>query len=76
MALTDRTELAAFARLGAPETRGVVTYLEKARDLAVDGLVRAEDERLMRRLQGRAELARELLELVRDANQIIARLDK
>jgi hypothetical protein len=71
----NRMEAAAFAHLSAPEARGVLLYLERVRDAALSALVAAEDERALRRMQGRAELARDMLQLAGDAGRIIARMD-
>lgn len=64
----------ALQRLRAPDLAPIVELLEMVRSQSLEHMAAVNDEVQFRRLQGRAGLAKELLELADNANEIAAKL--
>ncbi len=65
----------AFARLNFPEGEHVVNHLRALRQEALEWAVSASDEKQWLRAQGRAQLLKELLDLIAHGNQIAEKLN-
>ena len=72
----DLVTATAFLRLKAPELDPVVGYLRSVHQTALERLVEVNDECQLRKLQGRAQLAKELLDLVESSNELAAKLSR
>lgn len=76
MAVVTESIAKAFLHLKAPELSGVCSYLKQVHQEAVDTLVRAGDVDVIRKQQGRAQLAEELLELVESSGELVTKLSR
>lgn len=65
----------AFIRLGAPEFADIRKHLANELDEARDQTAVLGDELQLRRAQGRAQLAKELLDLIDNAQLLAAKLN-
>jgi hypothetical protein len=65
----------AFARLKAPELLPIVEFLQAERTDALELMAKSTEEWQWRKLQGRAQLAEELLKYVQDAQTLAAKLN-
>lgn len=65
----------AFSRLGLPDGEAVVGHLRALRQDALERMASASDDKQWLRAQGRAQLLKELLDLVANGNQIAAKLN-
>ena len=66
----------AAMRLRAPEFEPFLEHLRSVRSAAQEALCDVTDELQVRRLQGRAKLAKELLELVEGSSDLVAKFNQ
>jgi hypothetical protein len=71
----DRATVSAFMRLKAPEVSHVLAWFESVYRKAAEDCAKVADEDQWRRLQGRAQLAKEVLDLVESSPQVLAKLE-
>lgn len=69
-------DAAAFLRLKAPEFDPVRGYLASVYQLSLESMATVGDEVQWRRLQGRAQLAKELLDFVESSSELVAKLSR
>lgn len=74
MTRIDRTVASNLLRLQAPEFEPFVGYLNQVHLETMQMLVDVRDEAQLRTLQGRAQLARELLEMIRTSGSLVEKL--
>lgn len=72
----DLHTVAAFNRLKLPEMEPVLTYMRALRTDTLEGLAQAGDDDQLRRLQGRARVLQELLDLVLSSDELAAKLSR
>ena len=65
----------AFARLNLQEGDSVVGHLRALRQDALERMASASDDKQWLRAQGRAQLLKELLDLIANGNQIAEKLN-
>ena len=66
----------ALQRLKAPEVAPVIELLKLVRSQTLESMASVGDEVQFRRFQGRAELAKELLDLVDQADVLVAKFNR
>ena len=66
----------AYIRLKAPEFEPLVAHLKEVHQKALEDMADVGDELRWRRLQGRASLAKELLELVESSGELVTKLSR
>lgn len=69
-------DAAAFLRLKAPEFDPVRGYLTKVYQMALESMSSVGDETQWRKLQGRAQFAKELLDLVESSGELATKLSR
>ena len=72
----DLVTATAFLRLKAPELDPITRYIRSVHQTTLERLAEVNDEGQLRRLQGRAQLAKELLELVESSNELATKLSR
>lgn len=75
MSLTAQTA-SALLRLKAPEFDAYRAYLAEEYQKALERMAAVDDENQWRRQQGRAQLAKELLDLVESSGELVAKLSR
>lgn len=75
MDILDRQTVDALMVLDTAQFRPFVALLEKIRDAARDTMETNTVEAVWRRMQGRAELAKDLLAFIRQARDLLAKMD-
>ena len=70
----DERTAQAFSRLRAPEYAPLVAYLEAQRQRTLENLAVATTEVQIFRLQGESETLKRVLELIKGAEALIAKL--
>ena len=75
MANIDLATARALNRLKAPELKPVIDWLSRIHLKAAEDCATVADVDAWRRLQGRAALAKELLDLVESSNEIAAKIE-
>lgn len=75
MSTLNRFIVAALLRLKAPEFDPLVGYLRAVHQKALEDMAAVGDHDQWKRLQGRAQVLKELLELVESSDKLAAKLD-
>ena len=76
MTRLDAHTATTFQRLKAPEFDAIRSYLDAVYLDALTRMSTVGDEAMWRRLQGRAELANDLLQLVESSGELAAKLSR
>ena len=76
MSRVDLQVALSFQRLKTPELRGVVAHLQQVYLESLEKMADVGDESQWRKLQGRAQLARELLDLAESSSELVAKLSR
>jgi hypothetical protein len=70
----DEQTARAFVRLRAPDLAPITAYLKALRQDTLEQLAQQSVDAQVHRLQGRAEMAREILELIERAETLATKL--
>jgi hypothetical protein len=66
----------AYLRLKAPEFDPIRDHLAQVHQEALEAMAAVDDEKQWRRLKGRAQLAKELLDLVESSDELVTKLSR
>lgn len=75
MSQLNRFIATSFLRLKAPEFEPLVGFLSSVHQKALEDMAQVKDPEHWRKLQGRAQLAKELLDNIESSNDLVAKFD-
>lgn len=75
MAKVDRFIATSFLRMKAPELQPFVNWLTAEHQEALELMSLANDPDMWRQLQGRAKLAKQILDFVKSSSELVSKLD-
>lgn len=75
MSSVDRFVATSFLRLKAPEFEPFIGFVKSVHQKALDDMAVVNDPDMWRKLQGRAQLAKELLDYVESSSTLVAKFE-
>lgn len=75
MSQLNRFIASSFMRLKAPEFEPLIGYLNSVHQTALESMAQVKDPDHWRKLQGRAQLAKELLDTIASSSDLVAKFD-